>query len=168
MVERVKGEGIRIIGVEGQRAPETAEGPFGGLWRELGKVVAALEQCLVSCNVFRLALRRIGGVEAHVESIHDRTGNLVLDFEDIGHFAVKTLAPDMRLVGDVDELRCDPQLLARPADTSFKDGSDPQRLAHRAQVLLAAKAKRRRSRDHPQPGSRVRALMISSDKPSPK
>jgi len=57
-------QGIRIVGVEGQRTPETDECPLGSHGRELREVVAGFEKRLIGRDVCRLASRRLGGAEA--------------------------------------------------------------------------------------------------------
>ncbi len=158
VVEGVHREGVRVVGLERERALETHEGPLGSLGRELGEVMTTLEQRLEGRDVRSLPPGRLARAQAEVELLHDRGGDLVLDLEHVDELAVEALAPDVRIVGDVDELRRDPQPLARLADAALEHGAYPQRLAHPAQVLLATEAERRGTRDHPQirePGQRV-------------
>ena len=76
--------------------------------------------------------------QAGLQVADDGGGNLVLNLEDIRHFAVKTLRPQIAAIGNADELHADADPIAGFADTAFEDVGDVERFADLADILLRA------------------------------
>ncbi len=92
-----------------------------------GVEIEPLEIKAVRLGVFRGPLPEGGlfpDLQSHLQAVHDRCRDLVLDSEDIGHFPVVALRPEMEAVLDVDELGRDAQMVAGLAYAPFEHGLD--------------------------------------------
>ncbi len=63
------------------------------------------------------SLCRVGEVD--FQGHNDLSGDLVLKFKHIGHVSVIAIGPQMSARYRVDQLRVDPHLITRAADTAF-------------------------------------------------
>ena len=106
--------------------------------------VPTRDRCRLACE------RRLDGLD-------DGRGDVVLDVEDVGHFAVVALGPEVIAIADVHELRGDPQAVPRTPDAAFQNMLDVELSSDFANVGAApAKLERRGSRrdaQAEQPGS---------------
>src|SRR5438105_2068487 len=83
--------------------------------------------------------------ELEPQLVHDVTGNLVLDSEDIRQFVVIFARPQWEVVADANQLGVDAQLLAREQDRTFENIFGIKLLSNIVRVLrLAFESKRRR------------------------
>ena len=55
-----------------------------------------------------------------LQSGDDRTGDLVLDGEDVLEVAVEALRPKMKAAGRIDQLGIDPDAIGHPPDAAFE------------------------------------------------
>lgn len=84
----------------------------------------ALQKEIVGRPVLgRFPLSLLGATHrnASLQGSSDGARHLVLDGKHILHAAVVALGPQMRFSRGIDELRCDAQSVAGPADTAFGD-----------------------------------------------
>ena len=75
---------------------------------------------------------------AAAESGRDRRRQFVPHREEIFHWPVVALRPDMRAGAGVDELRGDPEPLAVPLDAALEHVLDPKLSAHLAHIVRLA------------------------------
>ena len=61
-----------------------------------------------------------------LERIDDTLGDLVLDREDVLHFAIEAVGPEPVAILYIDQLRRDADEVARLADAAFENGLDPE------------------------------------------
>src|SRR5206468_10904245 len=77
--------------------------------------MSALEIKLIRLAVFREALSQalllLAG-QLHAQAVGDLPGDLLLDREDVGELPVVPLAPKLRSLDDIDQLRTDHQSLS--------------------------------------------------------
>ncbi len=91
--------------------------------------------------------------ELHLDLSQNRQGNLILNIENILQLPVVSLRPQMIASRRFDQLRCDPQPLARFAHAAFQDMSHAELFPHQPKVLvLILKLKRRAAPGHIQVG----------------
>lgn len=64
---------------------------------------------------------RIGGLDPANERADDRLDHFVLDLEEVGRRAVEAFSPNIAAGLAIDQLRCDPNTLAQPANAAFED-----------------------------------------------
>ena len=80
-----------------------------------------------------LARRKIGP-----QRPNDTFGQLGLDREEVGQFAIECLRPDVVVGPRVDELGIDPDAVAGASHRAFEDMGDTERFADLAQVARAS------------------------------
>jgi hypothetical protein len=162
--------GLRVSRILGHGLLEALVGADERDWRVLEHVMPSLEHRLIRGQLRRVSrLRRLGG-EPDLQRARDSLRDLVLNREDVRHLAIVPLGPDVAAVGRRDELCGDPDSVARLADAAFEHVGDAQHFGDLPDVIvLALECERRRPCDHLQGrGTWVRALMISSARPSLK
>lgn len=88
------------------------------------------------------AARQLATEQLDLQLLHDYQGNFILDGKDVGKVAIVRFGPEMRAVDGPDQLRGDPNPLARFAHTPLKDisHSEPPRDARNI-VILALECK---------------------------
>ena len=105
--------------------------------------MAPFEHRLVRCQDWRVPrLRRLGG-QRDLKGARNRLGDVVLDGEDVGQFAVVAFRPQVITVLGVNELCGDADASARPAHAAFEDGADAERFGDRRDVLFLAAERER-------------------------
>ena len=119
----------RIPGIDRQRLLETLQRSNQSRFVAFVPEISSLEIQLVGSEIPRwnrhepLAARPR---EMDTEGRHDRAGDLVLDREHVLQLAIVGVRPLLRVVACVDELRRNPQAIARLPHASFEDPADPQ------------------------------------------
>ena len=83
-----------ITGVEPKRLLKVHLGLGVSVQREFTKQMPALQIQVVSFDVVRLTLPCRAG-QLHFQRVYNRPRDLVLDGEDIGHFAIVALTPEL-------------------------------------------------------------------------
>src|SRR5579871_721701 len=99
--------------------------------RELGIGASLPEQVTASAQVGIVGLRVFGRLagdrllflrsELDAQRLADGARNLVLQFEDIGHFAIVALRPQRSPTGAFDQLRVKAEAIARTPQTSAQN-----------------------------------------------
>ena len=118
--------------------------------RRLEPVIPSLEVRLVRAKVGCVTPERRGlRGKLDPESRGDGLRDLILHREDVRHLAVVALRPEMKTIGDLDELRRDPDAVARLSNTPFQNVVDVEPPADLSEfdVLSAEKERRRAAGD---------------------
>src|SRR5436190_23430148 len=108
-------------------------------------MVAALERESVGFQISRQAhtcclADRFRGRELEFEFLHDGARDLVLNFENVLELAIIALGPQVRLIGNADELCGDSNASARFANATLQHVPDAKLLADVFKIQIAAKA----------------------------
>ena len=118
------------------------------LWSELPSKLHRLEVKHVSLWIGLAHCRRCAK-QGHFQLLHHVGGDLVLDLEDVVELAVVGLRPQMRVGAGLDQLRGNPDGVARLAHRAFEHVGDVQRARDLRDLdFFAFEGERRRARRH--------------------
>src|SRR6185295_3745972 len=115
--------------------------------RRFEPVVSSFQVCVVGAKVGRLTPERPGRRgKPGPESPSDGLRDLILYREDVRGLAVVALGPEVKPIGDLDQLRGDSDAVTRPANTSFENMPDVEPPADLSEFdVLSAEEERGRA-----------------------